>query len=299
MTILADTAASSDALVADVLAGEIIMLLADNFALRGFMSYLGDAAGSGSLTHSIAQLRMEGAAMDAVAECDPATAYTIESARKQVTIQRHTRAYKYSNALYGVQSVMAIGPDTLANRLVLDYEASVSEAAAALIPTFTNSVGGAADMDVATFLAAQADAEARKVGDLVWICSPKHFSDFSADLLAQGGALREDPNSRNLANLTGLGFKGSFNGVPIYTSTRLDLDGGGTAGAMVSAGAWGYADLSIPAEPGFSANNGVNAGPIRVEFDRPIGEDCTQITGHGYFGVTVLDQERATKVIAL
>jgi hypothetical protein len=105
--------------------------------------------------------------------------------------------------------------------------------------------------------------------------------------------------TQDMLNIKGQGFAGTFNGVDIFSSSKVPTANAGAdrAGAMFGYGAVGYVEGSpfpIVGAPGVVTPAG---SPVVVEFDRVIGGGTTSILASYYLGIGKLQDAMGVSII--
>ena len=100
-----------------------------------------------------------------------------------------------------------------------------------------------------------------------------------------------------MLKIKGQGYVGDFAGVSIHKSSRVTDNGTNYEGAMWGVDALGYKSATVKPVPG-----AIMTSPDRevvVEFNRGAGAAAgyTQIIGHAYFGMAVLEQARIVGIV--
>tara|TARA_R100001480_G_scaffold146520_3_gene145152 strand:- start:7886 stop:8401 length:516 start_codon:yes stop_codon:yes gene_type:complete len=165
--------------------------------------------------------------------------------------------------------------------------------------SFSNAIAGGTTLAVDDFMNAyqqlQSASSNRGVdGPFVALLHPKQFNELQDSIQSlTGGALVFQPAlGADIMGAKGKGFKGSFLGVDIYTSSFITDDSTNFKAAMWGPGALGYADGS----PAISGAETMAMGPVTVEMDRQADKAVTQVIGHAYLGMSILENDRGVRI---
>ncbi len=99
--------------------------------------------------------------------------------------------------------------------------------------------------------------------------------------------------------IKGQGFQGSFMGVQIFRSAYVQNSSpaGNKVGAMMSAGAVGYAIGTPRPLAGAGAEIRPAGTPVVVAFERDESKALTEIVGHLYCGAAITEDEKIVKIV--
>ena len=125
----------------------------------------------------------------------------------------------------------------------------------------------------------------------------RQIADWQDSLRSEGGAAQWMAATAEMLAVKGQGFQGNYLGVDIHRSSNVTSSGGNRHGGMWGIGALGYA-LGIP-RPLAGGGREVRFGdaPILVEFDRDGSAATTEIIGHGYAGVSIVETSRGVGIV--
>lgn len=298
------TSGLGNLLFTETVAGMALLLLADRESPRNHpcIVYLGDAAGSGSTVHDVPLVGLDGYdSMAAVAENSSTSNTALTDAKAAVTVARQAIQRQVSDLARTVDMTGAVDPERLAQSAVGEAEMRFVSLIAGLGDDFSSTVGtSGVDMTVGDFYDAQFTLMLASVPEpYLWMPHPRQYADFEADLRSEGGAVQYDPNTRALLGLRGPGFKGNFNGVDIFTSTKVPTANGGAdrASGMWGRGAIGYREASVRPSPGLLAAGAIFAGPIMIEFERDAAGALEKIVGNYYVGVVEIEDSRGVTIV--
>ncbi len=290
--------------LATALDAALRVILHDEMSLRttGSILNLGSINGTGASDSTIRYAGLDGldpflgfGEIAAVAE----TPFVTASA--QIAVGRCALRRDISDlaVMTGLQSG-DIDPMRLAQSMVGGYEQWFNILTAGAVATFgtTVSPGVGVDMTVDTYYDAVFALEiASNPGPFFCLLSPNQLADFQDSLRAEGGAAQWMPATAAMLQAKGQGYQGSFLGVDIYRSDKVELDGAGDAhGAMWSLGALGFKTGSVVGPMGGAVVS--PSGEIVVEFERSAPTATTQIVGHGYLGLSVLEDARGVQIVS-
>jgi len=293
-----------DLRLAKILNNEIQLLLADRFSLRNHPSILnaGNIAGRGSSVISIPQAGLDGYdSMTAVgAETANASNVALTDASADITIARYALRREISD-LANLTDSVGLNVERLAADMVGGYEMAVTEAICDVIDGFTATAGtSGVDMSVDDFFSALFQLEQTSVPTpYVAVLHPVQLTDLQSSIRAEGGALQYVAATQEMLMAKGQGFAGSFLGVDIFKSSKVNTANAGAdrAGAMMGYGAVGMAEGAVRPVSALGGALQFPAGTvIAVEYDRNSQAGLTSITGNAYFGCAKL-QELGVSII--
>ena len=293
-----------DLRLATALDAALRVILHDEMSMRntGSILNLGSVNGTGASDATIRYAGLDGLdAFSGFGEVAPVAETPFVTASAQIAVGRCALRRDISDlaVLTGLQTG-DVDPMRLAQSMVGGYEQWFNILTAGAINTFTTTVspGVGVDMTVDTFYDAMFALEiASNPGPFHCLLSPNQLADFQDSLRAEGGAAQYMPATADMLQAKGQGYQGSFLGIDIYRSDKVIIDGAGDAhGGMWSLGALGYKTGSVVGPMGGAVVS--PSGEIVVEFDRVAEEATTKIVGHGYLGLSVLEDARGVQIVS-
>lgn len=295
-----------DLRLSEMISQEIRVLLNDTSNLRNspFLDFVGSINGMGSDT---IRVRQAGYGQDLMASYtgaaeDTAIASTsLTDAHADVVVKRLALSYGLTDlaSMTGMGGANEVDPFRIAAALAASYEASFADLTADVMDGFSTSVnavsGGApAVLTVEEFVSAigvleQASSGKGVDGPFVAMLHPKQFVELQDSIRAETGAVAfQAALGADIIAAKGRGFKGSFLGVDIYTSSYVNVAASARQGALWGPGALGYA-TGAPSIPGATT---ISAGEVMVELDRDASRALTNIVGHAYLGMSIIEDAR-------
>jgi hypothetical protein len=306
-----NTGASSTAIVGDlrlaqILSMEIKNLLVDTSNLRNspFIDYVGSIVGTGSDTIRVRKAGLDGrdSFTTATNEDDAASNTVLSDGHVDVVVNRAFLAYEITDlASFSGMGAGDIDPFRLAQSMAGSYENYFAAVTGDAIDDFTTIAGtSAAVFDVDTLLSAifsleQADSNRGVPGPYAAILHPKQLSEMQDSLRNESNSIFSYmPATLEAIGMKGPGYVGRFLNVDLYSSSHVNTDGTDRMGAIFGAGALGYAD-GVPTQL-VGAVDALNLGPVAIEFNRNAATASTQIVGHAYLGMAILDDNRGVRL---
>ena len=289
---------------------EIRLLLTDSTNLRNtpFVDFVGSINGMGSDTIRVRKAGLDGydgfSAFSGTTEANAVSETNLTDAHVDVVCKRNSLMYKISD----MASMTGLGggdidPFRIAESIANSYEALFADLTGATVAGFTTVKGTTAtDLGVDVFLEAinALEAAASGVGapgPYVAVLHPKQWADLQDDILGQtSGILQFVQASYEAISAKGSHYKGNFMGVEIYTSSYITDDGTDHTGAIFAPGAIGYATGMPAGLPG--AAESMEMGEVMVEMDREADKALTQIVGHAYLGMSIIDNDRGVAILS-
>jgi hypothetical protein len=295
---------SGNARVAAVLAQEIQLKLADRASLHNHASIVnfGNLAGRGSAALQVPIIGLDGSDLLASAADGAVVANTtLTSAAATLTIGRYALRYDLTDLAGPVTDSIGLDAQRLAQSMVGSTLMAFQNALCDVIDGFTATAGSTGvDMSVDDFYSAQFALTLASVpGPYICVLHPRQLADFQSSLRAEYGATQFVMATQEMLNIKGQGFAGMFNGVDIFSSSKVPTANAGAdrAGAMFGYGAVGYVEGSpfpIVGAPGVVTPAG---SPVVVEFDRVIGGGTTSILASYYLGIGKLQDGMGVSII--
>ena len=295
---------SGNARVAAVLAQEIQLKLADRASLHNHASIVnfGNMAGRGSAALQVPILGLDGSDILASANDGAVVSNTtFTAAAATLTIGRYALRYDLTDLGGAITDSIGLNAQRLAESMVGSTLMAFQTALCDVIDGFTATAGATGvDMSVDDFYSAQFALTLASVpGPYICVLHPRQLADFQSSLRAEYGATQFVMATQEMLNIKGQGMAGSFNGVEVYSSSRVPTANAGAdrAGAMFGYGAVGYVEGSpfpIVGAPGVVTPAG---SPVVVEFDRVIGGGTTSILASYYLGIGKLQDAMGVSII--
>jgi len=272
---------------------ELILLLADRASLWRHPSivYRGDIRATGSDTGKQPLVGLAGYdRMTAVAEGSSSsnTALTDDSAN--ITVARQALQRQISD-LANIIDAVGLLPMLLAQDAFGAAAMRFTEMIAQIVDDFSSTVGSTGvDMSVDDFFDAQFTlTQASVMGPYSSMLYPVQLTDFQNSVRAEGGAIQFREATRDMLDIKGPGFAGSFNGIDIFSSSLVQTVNAGadSGGGMWGRGALAYKD-GTPAPVLGAGGLALPAGTkIMTEFERDASGALTKIVHNAYLGVGI------------
>jgi hypothetical protein len=123
----------------------------------------------------------------------------------------------------------------------------------------------------------------------------RQLADWQASLRGEGGAIQFLAATADMLAIKGPGFQGSYLGIDIYRSERVNGSGGNRYGALWGQGAVAYKTGTV--EPPVGAIVTRPDAEILVEFERQGTRGISKVIGHGYMGMSITEQSRIVGIV--
>ncbi len=290
--------------LAYMIQNEVNTLLADptNISMYDGVINIGsiDGMGSDTLTARYVDLGF-GDVFAATGDGAPVSASTITPSNVDVTVARYALRYDLTSLAQMTGYGDDLNPFNLSQMMFQSAVATMSELIATEFQNITNSKGtpGVA-LSVDDILDGIFELEDDANSEFTCILHSKQFSDFRQSLRSESNnAFGFSEETYEAMKAKAPGYAGSWGGVNFYKSNRVTESGGDKIGAMLGANAIGYA-LGTPQNTQLADGRIVQAGtPAIIEWTRNASSDTTEIVGNMYFGVKVLEQTRAVKLVSV
>ena len=138
------------------------------------------------------------------------------------------------------------------------------------------------------------------MGNFYSVLSPRQYADLQNSLRSEtNNALAFSPAVEEAIAIKGQGFQGTLMGVQIFRSAYVQNSSpaGNKIGAMMSAGAVGYAIGTPRPLAGAGAEIRPAGTPVVVAFERDESKALTEIVGHLYCGAAITEDEKIVKIV--
>jgi|11BtaG_2_1085332.scaffolds.fasta_scaffold04518_6 hypothetical protein len=310
---------TNHSLVADLrlqqmISQEIKLLITDARNLRNtpFLDFVGSINGNGSDTIRVRKAGLDGydsfqaftGASGSFQEDTAVGETSLTDGHADIVVKRNALMYKITD----LASMTGIGgsdidPFRIAESISKSYELLFAELTGATVAGFTASVTQAGALTVDDFILAFQQLELASSGKgapgpYVALLHPEQWQDLQADIRSEtNNALAFAPASYEAMSAKGPGYKGSYLGVDIYTSSHITDSAGNHVGALWAPGAIGFATGKPAALVG--AAESMDMGDVLIEMDRDATRALTSIVGHCYLGMGVVDSDRGVKLLSL
>lgn len=299
-------AIEGDLRLSAMISQEINLLLRDVANLRNspYISYVGSVNGMGSDTIRVRKAGLDGfdTFETPASEGASATVQDFTDAKVDIAVARLALMYKITD----LASMTGFGgsdidPFRLAQSMAGSYEATFADKTADAIDDFTNIVGSAStqlsvdDFFNGIFQLEKAASNKGAIAPFACILHPVALTELQDSLRNEtGNAISYMSATQDMLMAKGPGYVGNLLGVDVYKSSYVNTDSGAYQSAMFGVGALGYADGIPSSLPG--AAQQMQMGKILVEMERSGAEAITSIIGHGYLGLSVLDDDRGVLI---
>tara|TARA_R110000822_G_scaffold47662_3_gene126250 strand:+ start:666 stop:1583 length:918 start_codon:yes stop_codon:yes gene_type:complete len=264
------------------------------------ISYLGSINGTGAAGSRIREVGLDGyspmvATADGVAAA--ATVPTLDEV--DITVAKYSILRELTDLANLTGFGDDINPARLAQSVVGEYESAFMTAVGTMVATASTNVGtSGVNMSVDDYYDAVFQLELNSVpGPYYCLLAPRQLADLQESLRAEGGSTAFNPATAEMLKIKGQGYVGDFAGVSIHKSSLVTDNGTNYEGAMWGIDALGYKTATVKPVPG-----AIMTSPDRevvVEFNRGAGAAAgyTQIIGHAYFGMSILEQARIVGIV--
>lgn len=284
-------ATSGDIRLSAAMAASFLLLLADRSTLidHPALFYAGSVNARSSTVLKIPQAGLLGydlLAVDASENTAVAnTAFTDGSGT--VTVERYTKVYEPTDLNRMVGQFGLLDPDMMAMDALISAQLTLTSLVANLVDNFANTSGASGiDLDLATFLAADAALDARDAtGPKLALLHSANVAHLKEELaLVSGGGVQFAEATQQMINAFGTGYRGRLLGVDIMSSNYVPASGSDRHGGMFTRGAIAWAD-GVPPIDNPMEQTLLGAG-VMYERERTAREAETAHIMHRYLGVS-------------
>jgi len=304
-----------DLRLSQMISSEIALLLRDNASLRnsGYLTYAGSINGIGSDTIRMRKVGLMGYdsfTAPAVNEDDAVSETSLTDGHADCVVSRFLLSYKMSD-LAGISSYgnspYEIDPFNLAASIAASYDTLFAELTAAAATGISASAGtSGAALSVSGFFAAIYNLEqaqnaaglaAGAPGPFYCCLHPKSLTELQASLRSeQSNIVAQMVATEDMIKAKGRGYVGKLFNVDVFRSAHIESDTTDYVNFMGDAGGLMFAD-GVPTIIG--AAETMTMDKVAIELSRVPERALSVITGHAYIGVSILEQARLTKLLAV
>lgn len=288
---------------------ELKLLITDARNLRNtpFLDFVGSINGMGSDTIRVRKAGLDGydsfTAFSGVTEDTAVSETSLTDGHADIVVKRQALMYKITDLASMTGMGQDIDPFRIAESIAKSYELLFAELTASTVAGFTASVSNAGALTIDDFIAAFQTLELASSGKgapgpYVALLHPEQWQDLQNDIRAESNnALAFAPASFEAMSAKGPGYKGSYLGVDVYTSSHITQGAGLHVGAMWAPGALGFATGKPAALAG--AAQSMDMGDVLIEMERDATRALTSIVGHCYLGMGIVDADRGVKLSSI
>ena len=247
--------------------------------------YLGDQMGGLTSVSTIPIVDLSDDEFASLTEIQEMTPSDITAAQATITVARRGLERDLGDFAAALDGTGALDEVAFADALIKAANLTALSLLHTVVGTFTPIVGtsGATKTPATMLLAKQTLRTARVKGPYVALMHPKQFNEWETDFTALGGAVQlKTAQAAEMARLTGNSYMGSWDGVDVYTSTKVVTDGTDHIGGMWGMGALGW--KSRRARPQLGRLLIVDGGFVVVEAERQAKKALSALVGNMYLG---------------
>ncbi len=305
MTVILHSNLETDLRLAATLDRSIHALLTDMASIRrtGAVPFMGLVNDTGSDTKRVRFAGLDGydAMSTTAAENTDVSTTALTDASADIAVVRGALRYDESDLaeLTGFGG-SDINPVRLAQSMVGAFEKWFNSLVADVIDDFGTDVGtSTVDMSVDDFMDAIYTLEIADVpGPFFAMLHARQLADFQNSLRSESGVLQWQAASAEMLKIKGQGYAGNYLGVDIYRNSQVNSAGGNRHGAMWGLGAIGHC-LGVPNPRVIGQGQVIRFGdaPVLVEFQRDSSAATTETIGHGYAGVSIMEDSRGVGIV--
>ena len=298
----------TDVRMTSMVSAEINLLLRDTANLRntGLIQYIGSINGLGTSAIKVRKIGLMGRdSFASRSEVQAVADTSIEDGSVTVTPSRYSLRYDISDLLNLTATNARFEPDpfALASSMAGSYDKLFAELTASAGAGATNATStSGATMSVSTFFSGiyeleRADSEIGAPGPFYSVLHPKSLTELQASLRSeQNNIVSQMVATEEMIQAKGLGYVGKLFGVDVYRSSHIESDTTDYENFMADSGALGYAD-GVPQILG--APETMEMDKLVVELQREATTAITSVIGHCYLAVSVLDENRIVRLLAV
>lgn len=278
---------------------ELRLNLADRASMRrsGAVLDLGSVNGTNTDTHRETFSGLDGydgfsatAAEDTDVTATGITAVTADVAVSRASMRRDVGDLYVLTGEKG----RVLDPSRLAASMVGEWDNYYTRLLCDTIDGFATGVGTlGSDATFDDFMDGIFQLEDNAVpGPYFWLGHNHQWSNIQNSLRGETGPLGWSPALAAATAIKGSVFKGDLQGVGMYGSNKVNSSGGNRYGGMWGFGAIGSKRGTMEPAPGATIVR--PDAEIVVEFQRDGSRAITEVIGHGYLGMGILEDLRGT-----
>jgi len=268
-----------------------LLLLADRAIIKNHPALIYGPAQAGSLVTRVPIVGLQGYDLaTATAEAAEVVSTALTTSAAEVTLSRFSKAYNVSGLAgsivnIGLNGLEILSPESFAADAVISHQMTLTSLVANLGDNFANTVGTTTvALSVASFLSAKMTLDVEKnEGAYMALLHTTAFAHLQSSVsTSTAGAIQWATDSQSLMQQKGMGPKGSFLGVDIYTTSQSPLmnSSADRGSCMFARGAVVWSDRAPIAQAG-----GTLLGNVLFEIERKARADQSHYVSHSYMGV--------------
>jgi hypothetical protein len=288
-----------DVRMADLIMGEVLITLTDRASLRtsGAIVDSGDIGGVGTDTSRTPFVNLD--PFSTTAAEDTAVAETaLTDSSVTLAVVRSALVRNISD-LAGITSrgTGDINVAKLARHMVFELEIHWMDVLADVIDGFTATAGATGvDLSVTNIFDAMGTLELADVTGPYWaMLHPQQLVDLRASLRAEGGNIQWRTDVPRMMDMKDQGFVGEFLNVQYFKSSRVNTTGADREGAMWGTGAV-HSRTGTPVIRNAGSEVSALSRVLTIELQRDANAALTEIVGHSYFGIGLLEDARGVTI---
>lgn len=309
MANITNTSLVGDLRLQQMISQELKLLITDARNLRNtpFLDFVGSINGMGSDTIRVRKAGLDGydsfTAFTGSSEDTAVSETSLTDGHADIVVKRQALMYKITDLASMTKMGQDIDPFRIAESIAKSYELLFAELTASSVAGFTASVSNSGALTIEDFIQAFQTLELASSGKgapgpYVALLHPEQWQDLQNDIRGeQNNALAFAPASFEALSAKGPGYKGSYLGVDVYTSSHITESAGLHVGAMWAPGALGFATGKPAALAG--AAQSMDMGDVLIEMERDATRALTSIVGHCYLGMGIVDADRGVKISSI
>lgn len=286
----------------ELLNGLLWETLVDRTDLRTTMLRLGDVGGSGSDTLKTGTVDFGTAFGEANSDETTAAGNSALSVGSvSLAVAQQILVYQLSDKFMITGGPGNLNMQQIAENMANAYVLRVTDLVCSAAEGFTADVTAATTMDVDAFVSGMAQLEQSSVpGPYYSILHHNQWTELQSSLRGETGAVAYAPATYEQIQMRGPGYVGNVLGVDVYSTSSVTDDGTHYNGSMYGLGGIAYVEASPrQAMPGSMAALVTPAGsPVYVEFDRQGDPGLTQVIGHAFCQVAILEDARGVGILS-
>lgn len=286
----------------EILNGLLFETLVDRTDLRTTMLRLGDVGGSGSDTLKTGTVDF--GTSFAAANTDETTAAgnsALSIGSVSLAVAQQILVYQLSDKFMITGGPGNLNMQQIAENMANAYVLRVTDLVCSAAEGFTTDVTATTFMDVDNFVSGMAQLEQSSVpGPYYAVLHHNQWTELQSSLRGETGAVAYAPATYEQIAMKGPGYVGNVLGVDVYSTSSVTNDGTHYNGSMYGLGGIAYVEASPrQAMPGSMAALVTPAGsPVYVEFDRQGDPGLTQVIGHAFCQVAILEDARGVGILS-
>lgn len=219
-----------------------------------------------------------------------------------LTPARRLLKFQMTDLIAGTRGPNGADPTLFVGIMLRATGKTITDMACAVAATATAEVGdGTGPMTVDLFHEAMTALDNGTPGPYAMVLTPKAYGEFQESLRGELGSATFNPATEEQLSASGGSYRGSWRGVGIYVTDKVDTTDAGAVSQSFMLGRNGIRYTEAPVGPfmadALSAGAQVlDLGALGVEFDRDAANGMTALIGNYYPAVSLGEDSAVVRI---